>query len=727
MGLILLTGEPRSIAEAEIVSVVVALWWVLRPYRGRVGWRARVALAGWLVVGAAWGALLSLAQLLPGWAFINASQRASETYSFFGSGSLHPQWSVLLLVPDLFGGAGLLHQPLYFNSYNLPEVTGYVGLFPLVALVALGARSFGRRRDPQAGDWGVWMVLVVLGLFLSWGFYTPLGHLFWHIPLFGKTRLQSRSLGIVDLGLAALLGYWVDGALARRGAPAGAPGHAGLGHAAPSEVAPATGRAGWLALVPPLAAGLCCLVAIIVPGPLERAFSEGGSGGAHLGRSLTWWLVAQLAVAGAAGAVVLGWPRGSAARWGRALCAVVVLDLVLFSLSSNTSLAPGSPALEPTAAQAAAVLGTTGRFAIYDTTAQHVMVLSKIGQPDLNAFTGLPSVQGYGSIVDATYGSATGAHLLDLLDPCALARGVFEPLRLRSLITLPDDLAPEVPAGAPEQVPLSPLGTTSDRCPGAPAPGSAGRRTLYLGQQLTVRSVEVVLGSAGSSERSGGAGAPRVAVLRADGAVEYPTAQVRRTSEGWRVRFADPEDATAIVVVGAGAPVSDRTSVTVSGGARYDFLGVLQDALGQTGWRYRGQWEGFTRFERATVAPPVWLAGGGSAGRARLVSEGSNGTAVVRVTSARPVTLVRSEAYQSGWHAEIAAVGSSPGGPASAAVRADGLVQSVRVPAGTHLVTFRYRPRGLTVGLVGSGVALGAFVVLGAVSLALRRRSRVVR
>ena len=53
------------------------------------------------------------------------------------------------------------------------------------------------------------------------------------------------------------------------------------------------------------------------------------------------------------------------------------------------------------------MLGTNGRFAIYDTTALNTNVLSQIGQPDLNAFTGLPSVQGYGSIVDNTYGSAT--------------------------------------------------------------------------------------------------------------------------------------------------------------------------------------------------------------------------------------------------------------------------------------------------------------------------------
>ena len=68
--------------------------------------------------------------------------------AFFGAGPLHPDWSALLFVPDLFGGTGIWGQPAYFNHYSLAEVTGYAGILAVVAAVVLLTRSFGRRRSP---------------------------------------------------------------------------------------------------------------------------------------------------------------------------------------------------------------------------------------------------------------------------------------------------------------------------------------------------------------------------------------------------------------------------------------------------------------------------------------------------------------------------------------------------------------------------------------------------
>ena len=234
LGLVVLTGEPRSMAEVEVVASAVVVWMAVHPHAGwTVGWRRRAAFVGYSALAAVWGVALGAVQIVPGWSFINASQRASESYQFFGAGSLRPSWTALLLVPDLFGGDGLFHQPAYFNNYNLPEVTGYLGLLPLVAAVALLAGCLGRRRDPRAADWALFLALGGLGLLLTWGDYTPLGHLFVHIPLFGKTRLQSRNLGIVDLALAALFGFWADAALGRATRAAGLDGPEAVAGAGP--------------------------------------------------------------------------------------------------------------------------------------------------------------------------------------------------------------------------------------------------------------------------------------------------------------------------------------------------------------------------------------------------------------------------------------------------------------------------------------------------------------
>jgi hypothetical protein len=409
LGLMVLTGEPRSMVEAEVVASVVTIWLVLRPYHGWVvGVRRRAAFLGLSALAAVWGIVVAAVQIVPGWSFISASQRASESYWYFGSGSLRPAWTALLAVPDLFGGDGILHQPTYFNSYNLPEVTGYVGLVPLVAAAALLTRCFGRDRDPRTADWALWLGLAGLGLLLTWGTFTPLGHVFVHIPLFGRTRLQSRNIGIVDLALAVVLGFWADRALGRR------PDEAGL-----------TGWRRWLSVTPAVAAGILCLVAVAIPGPLEQAFGTTAEGGS-LGRSMTPWFLAQLAVAAAVVGLVLGWRRLGPQARRRWLTLVVVVDIGLFMLSSSVGLTDGHAVLEPTTAQATAVLGSTGRFAIYDTSGP-TETLELIGQPDLNAFTKLPSVIGYGSILSNSYGSATGTHTLDTLTPCALADGTSSP------------------------------------------------------------------------------------------------------------------------------------------------------------------------------------------------------------------------------------------------------------------------------------------------------------
>jgi hypothetical protein len=83
-------------------------------------------------------------------------------------------------------------------------------------------------------------------------------------------------------------------------------------------------------------------------------------------------------------------------------------------------------------------------------------------------------------------------------------------------------------------------------------------------------------------------------------------------------------------------------------------------------------------------------------------------------------TVVRSEAYLSGWSVRAQPAG---GGPArTLPVFAVGLVQGVRVPPGRWTLTFSYWPSGLTRGGIASG--LGVAAVLGVTGVRLWRRRR---
>ena len=247
------------------------------------------------------------------------------------------------------------------------------------------------------------------------------------------------------------------------------------------------------------------------------------------------------------------------------------------------------------------MLGSSGRFAVYDTTALNIDTLSAIGQPDLNAFTKLASVQGYGSILSGAYGAATGTHTLDTLNPCALAQGAFVPLRLASLLTLPAYLAPGVEPNG--QAPPPPAA-----CPGAPVAGTSGRRTFYLGWTVDLSSASLVRTAGTGSGDTGLAGPLQVGILGPTGTTTWPTESVTGTATSWSVRFARPQPAVALVVSGPASSVSDTSVVTASDGQRWALDGVLQEALDTSGWRFVGTWNDYARFAQSRVVPPVWVA-----------------------------------------------------------------------------------------------------------------------
>ena len=200
-GLTILAGEPRAIDDAGVIIAFYAAWQVARL--GRRFAPAALSVTAGLALGACLGAI----QWIPGLAVVATSQRGASTAALFNSGSLPHRWLLLMLVPDLLGGSGSFGQPAFFANYNLAEVTGYVGILPLVAALALLGRARLRPRPP---DWLVWHVIALAGIVLALGGNTPAGNLLMHVPLFGGQRLQSRNILIADLALAVLLAYWAD-------------------------------------------------------------------------------------------------------------------------------------------------------------------------------------------------------------------------------------------------------------------------------------------------------------------------------------------------------------------------------------------------------------------------------------------------------------------------------------------------------------------------------------
>jgi hypothetical protein len=753
-GLIILAGEPRAIVDGYTVVALYAIWRLARlgwlvPGTLRACLRCCLGVGGGLALGLALGAV----QWLPGMAAISDSQRGDGSLALFSSGSLPDRWLLLTLVPDLLGGSGSLSQPSFFATYNLTEVTSYVGILPLVGACALLARVRLRTRPPE---WLIWHVTAVIGVLFTLGTNTPAGALLYRLPLYGGQRLQSRNILVLDLALAVLLAHWAD-----RPFPAREPALRSVRGPVPGSVrGPVRGVVSrlfrrrrvsvetLLALLPPLAVLLLVALGLTWGAGFLRWL--GGGANSDLAGRLQPWLVPYAVMAvGAATLVILG-RRLRPRVWRRACAAFVASDIVVFSVLAIVSIAPSdgagtgvsaspaarvaakAPALStasavsgaPGASVAARVsiadpvthtapkpvsdLGYTGRFAIYDPDLLDTSELSVLGPPDVNDLTvdGMTSVQGYTSLVNNDYATKTGAHDAtgegqDTLSPAAVANGTLDQLDTSVLLTLPAYLTTSGSSGS-GGVAAGPAGT------GRRAIKPGKRTNWYLGESVAVSEVRVRDPDAKAAAAAG----TKIGLTTPDGTTQWFRA---RAAGAAALEVSLPAPVTSTTVVGQAGHVAvtlGAPSVVENGGQVLVADGQLQDALVPPRWNLAGFDGDFAVFTDKLASGPLTVQAlpGRSAADAsvRYVNSSSGDAVRATVSSADGVRLVRSVAAIPGW---TAVWQTADGTPVTLPVQADGLVQAVDVPAGRGTVTWHYTAPRFTAGLA---LTLGAtvFVVL---------------
>lgn len=711
IGMLALSGEPRAMAYGEILVPVAAVYIcvakrpVSTPSIGqRLAFLAKVAFAS------AWGVALGAIQLLPGHDFAAISQRSHVTAWLFSSGSLPPSWSALFVVPDLFGGGGTFALPTWFNSYNIPEVTGYVGLVAVGSALALFTWTF-KKRGAQRSRWGLYLLIVIVGLLLAYGGTTPLKGLLLHLPFYARTRLQSRDVALVDLGLAMCVSFFINEIvprdLIRRS-----------GTLVRTVRRPSSIETAWrLAFATP-ALGAIGLIASVLVAPItvETAFGTTALSAAGA-RSMWPMFLVQGVIALSILAICAAWRRID--RSGRlfALSVIIVADLGFFLASSIVDPYAGDRPVGISNAAAAAIRSHGGRVGIYDTAGANLSTLFAIGQPDTNVTVQIRSVQGYGSIVSARYTAATASHTRDALDPCALRRGVFDQLDLHSLYVTPTLIAPLIPDGAPPPAPPA-------ACQGAPSPGDGTRRNFYFGREIRVWIVHLAASTRGIF--------PTVRVgLIERGGVVFPSGVVSTVSAGSSFRLAHPHQSIGIVIEGShGASassgalgVSDAVIVDAAGGRRYALDGVAQDAL-DAAWVPREITGGVERFTTRLRHGGFWLQGNSAGGSVALERRDPNSGATFEVRLREASTLVRSEAFAPGWTARIETARTHR--TVVRRVERHGLIQSVALSPGRSIVTFEYTPPGWRVGSLVTATAVGGLVAVGGLRLARRRRRGAV-
>ncbi|MGH9303761.1 MAG: hypothetical protein ACRDZ5_05020, partial [Acidimicrobiales bacterium] len=462
-GLAVLSGDPRAPSNCAVAAAVFLL---ARLWRSRS--KAPRLLAGF-VVAILLAALLAAPQWLPGLAFLHVSQRSAGSVGWYSAGSLRISQLSYFVVPFLFGGNHNFGLPGFAGTYNLPELTYGAGIVSLVALVVCSLRLMSRRHR-HTSPTGIFVAMFIVGVLLSLGTTTPLGHLLAHVPLFGGERLQNRNSAVADLALSCLLAIFVDSL--RPGAVPVAADGAGSRRRRPNMLARGERV---VALLPAL-----CAAGLIAAIYLATRAVEGWLQASHFTLSLpegsTPYYVAVLAIALSVVAVVL-WPHfGRRLTQRRLASGLVVADVLLFLMMASYQPAPpGSLAASNSATRALLAAGAaSGRMAIFDPQQTPVrdppFLLDDVGSNDLVILHHLRSVQGYGSIVSNAYEALTGAHEVLNLRPSALRGQTLDALNLRVLVTLPSLFGSVQPgpftARLPSGPPLPPGSAAIDREPG---------------------------------------------------------------------------------------------------------------------------------------------------------------------------------------------------------------------------------------------------------------------
>jgi len=464
--------------------------------------------------------------------------------------------------------------------------------------------------------------------------------------------------------------------------------------------------------------------------------------------------------------------------WAPALLAAVVLvDLVVFNTAvqvapdAQAASSPTSTWANEFAAQVAAAgqgpAGGLHRMAVFNPDRYYPVESDQLGEPDLTLLRRLDSIQGYGALVSGRYETATDTHTQMTLDPASLGDGTYARLDLGVLATVPEYLlhlvvappggrsvnggsplppVPPDPAAAPDDAPPPPTPASDFQSVGPPPPVTvvAARtpRTWFFGTVLGVRTVTVPGAStaAGGGTGSTAAGVASLGLVSADGRHTTWVASAPVASDGTAAFDLGHMVLAAGIVVRYDGPGSwpVRAPVVDSAGQGvYRLDGSLAGVLQAPQWRFAGMTGVFPIFVESGAAGRAWVTSPGAgeapvAGAvASVVSSTPWGEETIRVTTPVDALVVRNVQFATGWQATRTAVvtasGAASGGAAvGVPVVPHGLVQAVRVPAGTSELTFVYRPHRVVEGLVGSTLGLVAIVVL-AVGPALVRRRRPAR
>jgi hypothetical protein len=193
-----LAGHPQIFIYSLGIGTLYAVVFGWSAALGR--WKYYCVCSGLSVVGLGLAAI----QLLPTAELAKLGPRAEMSFAEFVSVSLPPYQAITLIFPYLFGGSpwSLYNLP-YFGHANPTELSGYIGLLPLLTAAA-AIVAYRWQSVPL-----FWLVIGVLAFLLTLGDTTPLAKILFQLPVYNKFRVPARHFFEMSLAVSILAGFGI--------------------------------------------------------------------------------------------------------------------------------------------------------------------------------------------------------------------------------------------------------------------------------------------------------------------------------------------------------------------------------------------------------------------------------------------------------------------------------------------------------------------------------------
>ncbi|HLX29231.1 MAG TPA: YfhO family protein [Casimicrobiaceae bacterium] len=197
IALTILAGHPQAFVYSIYLGGAYALF---LGSTAPIGWLKTI---GVYVAMTAMGAAIAAAHILPMLELARLSVRSEISFDAFKEYALPIRQLPMFLFPYLFGGGFPPTFPAYFGQWNLPEMACYLGLMTfMLALV-------GAVRTWRSAIVAFWIAVAGASLLLMLGDETPLLWITYHLPAIGKLRAPARHWQEGTFALAVLAGFGV--------------------------------------------------------------------------------------------------------------------------------------------------------------------------------------------------------------------------------------------------------------------------------------------------------------------------------------------------------------------------------------------------------------------------------------------------------------------------------------------------------------------------------------